>query len=90
MTQRELALYETVKILLNQLITSDLIDYRQTRATLRAREEAFRTKGYCDAAAMMGTLCLAVEPKRRETRSPHPLARPEPVSPEASSLMLDV
>ena len=74
MTEREIALYETMKILLNQLITSGLIDYSMARRTFESRERLFSERGMHNAAAMMATIKVSVEPKRRETVSPHPLS----------------
>ena len=92
MTQREIALYETVKILLNQLISSELLDYRQTRDTLRERAEMFEKNGYSDAAAMMATLRMAIEPKRRETVSRQTLVAADgTVTPDLShAVIVDV
>lgn len=89
MTQREIALYETVKILLNQLISSELLDYAQTRETLRERADMFEKKGYGDAAAMMAMLRMAIEPKRRETVSRQPLVAPDgTVTPDLSHALI--
>jgi len=90
MTQRELALYETVKILLNQLISSGVLDYKQTRETLKQRGEAFDKSGYEDAAAMMGTLRMACEPKRLETASPHPMAAQPHTTDLRHAVILDI
>jgi hypothetical protein len=89
MTQREIALYETVKILLNQLISSELLDYKQTRDTLRERAQLFEKNGYSDAAAMMATLRMAIEPKRSETVSRQPLVAADgSVTPDLSHAVI--
>ena len=90
MTQRELALYETVKLLLNQLIASGVLDYKQTRETLKARASAFGDKGYSDAAAMITTMQMAIEPKRNESIAPHPMAGQQHTTDLRHAVIIDV
>lgn len=86
MTEREIALYETMKILLNHLISNGVLDYSAARHTFQGRERLFAERGMPNASAMMATIRASIEPKRHDSRSPHPLSLlPDPLAviPEA-------
>ena len=76
MTEREFALYEALKILMAQLVESGVVDRAAARRRLEARQQVFREHGMTNAAAIFGTLLMAVElPENKDSLPPmvHPL-----------------
>jgi hypothetical protein len=69
MTEREFALYEALKILMNLMAETGVVDYPTMRRRLETRQKIFREHGMTNAAAIIGTLATAAEPSTEKNTS---------------------